>query len=260
MTRNVIPRLIPGLLTACLLAPAFTAAAAQEKEAVIPNLQRRVERLERLLESQALVDMLRRLDALQQEVQEMRGEHEVRAKAIEDLKQRQRELYLDLDRRLQALESRGAAAGPATAQAPTTPTGAPPQPTAGSAAEQAAYQAAFEQLKQGRYERALEAFQHYLADFPEGQFADNAQYWVGEAYYVTRRFDQALPEFNKVIAQHPDSAKVPDALLKIGYIHYEAKQWKDARDILEALRERYPSTTAASLAAKRLEQMKKEGH
>ncbi|QKK11914.1 MAG: tol-pal system protein YbgF [Pseudomonadota bacterium] len=217
--------------------------------------------------------MLTRLQQLQEEVREMRGEMEVQSHAIENLNQRQRDLYLDVDRRLRRVETGGQITAPAVAPGAASPpvtTGAPAPTTApGSSApaatatdpaqEQAAYQLAFNLLKEGRYQRAIGQFQEFLAHYPGGTYADNAQYWLGEANYVTRNFTQAIDEFRKVLSGFPDSPKGADALLKIGYAQYELQQWQDARATLTEIGQRYPQSTAARLAENRLQRMKSEG-
>ena len=72
---------------------------------------------------------------------------------------------------------------------------------------------------------------------------------------MTRRFDEALGEFQRLVAQHPDSQKLTHAMLKIGYIHDEQGRPGDARKVLTQLTERFPKTTAASLARKRLKRL-----
>ena len=123
-----------------------------------------------------------------------------------------------------------------------------------------AYQQAFALLKEARYEKAITAFQDYLARYPAGVRADNAQYWLGEAYYVTRQFKEAQQAFQALVDNMPTSAKRPDALLKIGFVHYELGQWDDARQSLNEVAKTFPNTPAAKLADNRLQRMKKEGH
>ncbi|RCX28430.1 tol-pal system protein YbgF [Thioalbus denitrificans] len=227
----------------------------------VAALQQRVERLERLLDSGSLADLLTRVERLQQEIQQLRGQVETQGFAIEELKKRQRDLYVDVDRRLGRLEAGGPAPAPAAAPAAPGPAATAP-PAADSApagvdevAEQQAYEQAFDLLKQGRYADAAAAFSRFLTDFPGGTYAPNAQYWLGEAYYVTRRFDEALAEFSKVRELYPDSQKVPDALLKMGYILIEKGERERARTLLNEVKQRYPGTTAASLADRRLQNM-----
>jgi tol-pal system protein YbgF len=266
-------------------------------------LDQRVARLEQVVNSQTLIELLNNVQALQREVQSLRGEIELQGHSVSQLKQRQRELYLDIDRRLQRLEmGQGTTATipppavaatapstpappaytaqpqpPAAAPIPAQPAPAAPAastvtatapPTAASPAsppgralvnpaeEQRAYQASFDLLKAGRYEPATKAFAEFLQQYPSGQFADNAKYWLAEAYYVTRQFEPALRQFEMLVAEHPDSQKLTHALLKIGYIHAELGQREDAERVLNDLIQRFPESTAAGLARKRLQRIR----
>jgi tol-pal system protein YbgF len=251
-------------------------AGAQE-----PSLEARVARMERLLDNQALVELAQRVEELQSELRELRGMIEQEGFEIEGIKKRQRELYLDVDRRVRDLEvggvaapapglAAGAAAGAGSAAAGATspppasqsspPPAAAPGTAQGNLAERDAYQQAFELLKEGRYREAISAFEAFLAAHPNGGYSDNAQYWLGEANYVLRQFEPARTEFNKVLENFPRSSKVPDAMLKLGYTQYEMQQFGEARATLERLLREYPDATVARLAQKRLERMSKEGH
>jgi tol-pal system protein YbgF len=234
-----------------------------------------------------MVEMSQQLIRLEAEVRQLRGEIERLTFENKRLKSQQNDYYVDLDGRLRKLESGqqpGASvplgsAQPASSVAPpgsltttspptgTLTTSAPvtasttPQTLAPAdpAREKAAYKDAFDQLKRGKYKEAIPAFQQFLSMYPSGEYASNAQYWLGEAHYVMREFQQAIEEFNKVITIYPQSRKVPDAMLKIGYIHYEMNDADKARQSLNTLIEKFPSTTAARLAGNRLQRMKLEG-
>jgi tol-pal system protein YbgF len=236
-------------------------------------------------ETRRLLELLDRLDELEREVRQLRGDLEVTSHDLKGLKDRQRELYLDLDRRLRALEVGGvhqapaaappppsAPAVPPTATAPApgnAPTAAPPVPApsspapataAPSAQEHQAYEAAFNLLKDGRYPQAITAFQQFLKAHPSSGYADNAQYWLGEANYVSRNYKGAASEFGKVLSNYPSSPKIPDAMLKLGFTYYELAKWGEARSTLQEVIKRYPQSTAARLAETRLQRMSKEGH
>ena len=77
---------------------------------------------------------------------------------------------------------------------------------------------------------------------------------------MTRNFEQGIVEFEKVINKYPTSNKLPDAMLKLGYTFYELKQYPQAKAILHDLRDRFPKATAARLATKRLDRIRKERH
>ena len=125
--------------------------------------------------------------------------------------------------------------------------------------DQAVYARAFEQLKAGNYNAAIEQFQGLMKDYPQSQLLDNAQYWIGEAYYVTRDYDLAAKAFRAVGERWPASRKAPDALLKLGYTQYQQKHLHDARATLTEVTQRFPGTDAARLAAERLQKIP-EGH
>ena len=76
---------------------------------------------------------------------------------------------------------------------------------------------------------------------------------------MTRNFTQAVSEFSQVLKLYPASSKIPDAMLKLGYTYYELKQYSQAKAVLQELRKLHPNSTAARLAGKRLDRMRKEG-
>ena len=78
-------------------------------------------------------------------------------------------------------------------------------------------------MKDGQYDRAIVAFQKFLATYPDSSLADNAQYWLGEAYYVNKAYPEAQAAFQRVVDKYPQSRKLADALLKIGYCRYETE-------------------------------------
>jgi tol-pal system protein YbgF len=203
------------------------------------------------------MNMLSQLEALQQETQALRNSVETLQYDVEQGNTRQRDLYLDIDQRLQAMEKTSATAQDVSVLEGGSLT--PGQLPVPGGTDRANYQAAFELLKQGRYDQAGMALQQFMVTFPDSTLSDNAQYWLAETHYVTQDYQTALPEFQQVLEKYPDSRKLPDALLKIGYCNYELSQWDDARRALAAVVADYPETTAARLATQRLERMATEG-
>jgi tol-pal system protein YbgF len=247
-----------AILSVALSLGAFPAAAQSTKERLY-LLEQKVGRLERLVaNNDSETDMLRKIKELQDENQALRNEIETLQFETVSSADRQRQLYIDLDQRMQALEA-GGAAGLAQA-AGAAGGGAAAGATAMTGSDTADYQAAFELLKQGRYAEAAAAFTAFLAAYTSSDLRDNAQYWLAETYYVTKDFPQSLAGFQTVINTYPASRKIPDAWLKIGYCNYELKQWSDAREALSIVASRYPETTAAKLATQRLTLMTSEGH
>ena len=265
MMRNACMALAAAmLLTGCLLPP--------EEDPVLiklDELDRRVGAIERVVRNESLLQIATELEVLREEVRGLRGASEALQYEAENAATRQRDQYLDLDQRLQSLERRtrggqpeGAVEGlPDTGAVPVpVPVTPSPVPATGASAgnDQAAYQAALELLRQGRYAQAEESFRQFLADFPDSELADNGLYWLAETYYVNRDFDTALATFRQVLAQHPNSRKAPDALLKAGFCEYELQQLGEAQATLRAVIEQYPDSTAARLATQRLERIRSE--
>ncbi len=117
------------------------------------------------------------------------------------------------------------------------------------------YAQAFSALKAGSYSVAITGFKDFLTTYPASSLAPNAQYWLGEASYVTRSFDDAGTAFRTVLQKYPQSPKAPDAMLKLGLTQYEQKRYVDARRTLQDVTQKYPDSDAARLAAERLKRI-----
>lgn len=129
---------------------------------------------------------------------------------------------------------------------------------ANPADERRMYESAFDALKEGRYAEAARRFQGFLNTYPNGEFAPNAHYWLGESYYVTQNYQIALDAFRRLLSQFPSSSKAPDALLKVGYCQYELRQWAEAEATLNEVVQKYPESTVARLAQGRLRALRME--
>jgi len=220
-------------------------------------------------DKQAMVDLVIQIQQLQDEVRMLRGMLEDQTIQLENLSNRQRDQFLDLDKRITGMPSgptlsgspvntTGTMTSPAVAQpairedapqvrpaldtpssvtAIATPDTQAREMAASPEAEKAAYYQGFQSLKDLKYADAAQQFSAFVVQYPNSDYADNAQYWLGESYYVTRNYDIALEAFQKLLSNYPDSPKVPDGLLKIGYTHYELKQWDQARAALVQVQE-----------------------
>lgn len=115
------------------------------------------------------------------------------------------------------------------------------------------YRVAVELVKSGQHEAAVQALRAFIAKHSRHDYADNAQYWLGETFYAAKDYPKALVEFRNVVETYPRGNKVPDALLKVGYCYFSMGQTEKARAVLEQVVNLYPKTEPAALAAKRLE-------
>ncbi|TAK64658.1 tol-pal system protein YbgF [Methylobacter sp.] len=241
----------------------------------------------------ALYEMMGRLEQLQAEMQQLTGKVEEQANLIAEMKKSQSTMYSDFDERMQGLEKKAEGVKPATVESPQTqgeavaseakaaetpvaapavpevkqtpvqktdtvqvsgeasaPANAPRLPPVGDDKQQ--YQQAYEALRNGHNAQAIAEFNALLGKNPKGEYANNAQYWLGEAYRVNQDIDSARKAFNSVIENYPGSSKVPDALLKLGTIEVEQKNPVKAREYLTRVTTDFPGSTAARLATKKL--------
>jgi tol-pal system protein YbgF len=250
-----------------LTAAALVAAAPASAQRA--SLADRVAVLEQRAATPAVsVDLLNQMNQMRRELQALRSQVEELQQQNEQLRNTARVQYLDLDGRLARLESGGAPALPA---APAVGPGAagvtvsPPPDASGESAplpvapppapaldERAAYEAAFDRLKAGEYAEASRLFDAFLQSHPDGQYAPNAMYWLGESYYVTQNYALALRQFQSLLARYPNHDKASGALLKVGLTQSGLKQFDAAERTLRDVVERYPGSDAARTAADRL--------
>jgi tol-pal system protein YbgF len=260
----VIARVSFSLTAACLaaLAMAGCASTPPEEDPVqikLNDLDTRLVRIERVVTNQSLLDLANQGESLRRDLRAMHNDIDQLTNNLDAVRKQQRDLYADIDRRIKNLESRGLAGagsgGAGAAAGAGDSDGAAP-----AADDKSAYQAAFGLLKDSQYDRAIAAFQKFLVSFPDSSLADNAQYWLGEAYYVNKAFPEAQSAFQRVVDKYPQSRKRPDALLKIGFCQYEAKQWDLAKNTLTQVTSRFSDTPAGHLAQQRLDRMATENH
>ncbi len=216
------------------------------------------------LSPKALYETLGRLEQLQAEVQQLRGQIEEQDYTILELKKRIKNIYMDVDQRLLKLENNGVAQPNQT----EVPAATPPEvqkvtqpktavvPKKANKNEKKQYQAAFEKLVNGHTSQAIKKFNQFLKDFPNGEYTPNTLYWLGEAYSIQQNLDLARKSFQQVINEYPNSSKVADAMLKLGYLEIKAKNPVKAREWLSTVTTKYPGTTAAHLATKKLQHLK----
>lgn len=246
------------------------------------SVEDRLNRIERLVNSKGLVDVMVRVESLQNEMQNLVGEIELQKHTLDEIKKRQRDLYLDVDRRILQIErgsgsstssvrvtetspvsvtenSASTVSEPAVAATPiisSSNAATTPRETKKKEGEQVAYQKAFDLLRALRYAKATQAFRQFLSDYPDGRYAHIAQYWLAETSYHTRKFSIAVEDYQALINQYPKSPKRADALLKIGYSQFELKLFSQAKSVLQKLIQSYPGTTEAGQAENLLQKIR----
>ena len=281
MKTSFMPLAIAAAAVVAVVGSSSLAARDDPVELKLTDLEARMIRIEKIVNNQSLIELANQLDQLRSETAMLRGDIEQLRHDTDSAASRQRELYVDVDKRLQSLEQaeRGAALAPpptlpapSSAPAPTGTASSAPPPRAPASAPAAAatapkpgvsdkqaYQTAFDLLQARKYDEAGKAFTLFLSGYASSPLADNAQYWLAQSHYVQRQFNVALPEFQKVVDKYPQSSKLPDALLKVGYCQSELGNKNAARTTLQQVMKQFPDTTAARLATQQLEKLSQEG-
>lgn len=244
-------------------------ADVQSLNGELPSLNSRIARLEQLLKAGNMQQMYQRLQALDEENRQLRGQLEELTHQLQRFTEREKKLNLDLDQRLQQMETRGSAVLGVAPSIGYTNSGSEsyvpvegysPSEVTDVLDEQAQYRQSFEFLKGGQYSAAVSSFDQFLQAYPDSTMAPNAQYWLGEANYGAGKFEQAVKNFETVRSQYPGTTKVPDASLKLGYSLYELSRWSNAKSVLQDIVSTQPDSAVAKLAATRLQRIKQEGH
>lgn len=254
-----------SLVAGCIIG---TSVIAKEVDVVsMMSVKQRLERMERMVSSEVLMQQAQQMELLREEITSLREQLDQQSYELDSIKQRQRSLYLDMDRRLQSVE-KGGSVSRSTSPVPPPVSGGvagsgfssnTPAASSGDKNGKLSYDKAFGLLKDGRYKQSISVFEDFLKNHPESKYADNAQYWLGEANYAYRQYKQALSEFQRLIARYPESLKIPGARLKIGYVYYELKNWSAARESLQQVIKLFPDANVAKKASERLDRMKREG-
>ncbi|WED42410.1 tol-pal system protein YbgF [Legionella cardiaca] len=232
--------------------------------------------------------LLDKLQGMQQELQELRGQLEVQAHDLKLLQQQQLAFYKDLDARLRSNPGKSAQSIPtapqdkptelsidsATPKTPSTPVETSTKPITGKpevntnvqpvssnssrgnpADEQISYLAAYDLVKNKRFDDALKAMQTFATQYPQGGYTANAHYWLGELYMVKSNYPKAIEHFEVVLKQFPSSSKAAACTLKIGYALAASGKIDDARLRLQEVLRNYPDTPTAQLATIKLESL-----
>jgi len=240
-----------------------TTTVTPEPAEALGTVEMRLATLERkdMSRIEAQQRMQGQLDVLQNEVDQIRGSIELHNHQLEKILQRQRELYLELDNRFSALQQQTDTVqsnlGNAAGTAATPVLSASPAPSAGSAtsglSEEQAYQAAVNLiLKERDYDKAIPAFETFLASYPSSSFTDNAHYWLGQLLFNKQDWAGARTQFQQVVNNFTNSTKRADSLYKLGMLEKSQGNKPQAKTYFEQVVAEYSQTTSARLATQQL--------
>lgn len=192
-------------------------------------------------------------EALRTEVANLRGQVEVLNHELESLKQRQRDFYVDLDKRVQRIE--GSTPPPPSADAGALLGTAPPAGASAAgdpATESTEYEAALTLLKGGKHAEALAAFNRFVARHPQSASLPNAHFWAGNAALQARDISASRGHFNTVLQRWPQDKVAPDAMLGLANTQQALGDARGSQETLRKVISQYPNSTAAQQASQRL--------
>ncbi len=243
------------------------------------------------------VQTLGKLNALEAELQSLRNTLEQQQFELDNLKQRQQDLYQSADQRLQQIESTSRSNGgyavknPGLSDAvgsqggyqqpdaqvggqigveapldgaivpgggsPTTASVVPSGSGPITIDQQGLYDQGFDLLKESRYQDAIGSFQQLVDAYPDSTLADDSLYWIGEANFVNRQYESAINAFEQVAMRYPSSDRVPEAMLKVGYVQYDMGAYDEAKVTFTEVVSRYSDHPVAISAKSRLQRLER---
>ncbi|MGS2723788.1 tol-pal system protein YbgF [Porticoccus sp. GXU_MW_L64] len=221
-------KVLPLLLLTALSSSHTLAARAPVEEIPVNSQQNRGQQSGQLINQQQ-TEMFYQLQSLLEEVRQLRGMVEELTYQVDELKQRQQDDYLDLDRRISTAGNTAGGSGvPDSAPGVNQPT----LPVAGDDEKQL-YGRAQSLLKAKQFDEASAAFENHIASYPNGKLVANSHYWLGQIYMVKGDLAKAGQAFSQVVNKYPGSNKALDSALKLGRVYHLQGDNAKARALLE---------------------------
>jgi tol-pal system protein YbgF len=192
------------------------------------------------------------------ETDRMKEDMEGRLKTLEERRKAQEEKLKEIEDRLKGLNGKmaGSSSKP-TESEKLAPTKEIPSELKGiSTGMGDLYKDAYETFHRGDLEGARRKFEAFLKQYPNTELSDNAQFWIGETYYLKKDYEKAILEYEKAIVKYPEGDKVPAAIFKQALAFSELGDKTNARNLLKRVIEKYPHSDQAGMAKKKLEAIK----
>ncbi|GAA4873016.1 tol-pal system protein YbgF [Ferrimonas pelagia] len=233
-----------GLGAQSLAAPAPVVEVSSVTRSAASDINSRVERLESLLRanSQSQLRLEQVVDQMQREIGELRGYSEAQGFQIEQMLERQRQLYQELAK----LQS-------APAKSSSTEQQRSDRRSVESLSEADSYTVALNlATKERRFDDAIPAFRDFIAQYPSSSYTSNAYYWLGQLLYNKGELPEAAQMFAKVAGDYPESGKRADSILKQGLIADRQGDKAKAKQFFKSVIAQYSGSSAAQMAAKHL--------
>ena len=217
-------------------------AAISDLKKTQATIEKRLAAIEAVIQGQGLADMQNQLEALKQEVANLKGELEVASHNLDTTQQRQKDLYTDTDTRLRKIES----------AAPVATANNPPTTAALEDKDIKAFADADSLSKSAKHKEAFAAFDVFLKDYPNSKLAPDALYGMGYSQFALKNYKSSIATQQKLMDLHPESVKVPDAMYSMANSQIQLSQITNAKKTLRDLVAKYPNADVTPSAQKRL--------
>lgn len=225
------------------------------------SVEDRVTTLERISNAQAqlMQQLQQQMSDNQRDIDALRGQIQQNTYQLNQVVERQKQLYQQIDTLSSASSSSGQQAAGSDAAADTgaaatagaaASTGSAPAQTGDANSDYNAAVALILEKKQ--YDQAISALQAWVKRYPDSTYQPNANYWLGQLNYNKGKKDDAAYYYATVVKNYPKSPKAAEALLKVGVIMQEKKDTAKAKAVFQQVIKLYPDTESAKQAQKRL--------
>jgi tol-pal system protein YbgF len=217
-----------------------------KQQAAITAMEKRIAAIEAIVQGGGLTEMQNQIEALKQEVAQLKGELEVATHNLDTTQQRQKDLYTDTDTRLRKIESG------ATTPVSATENGAAPTPAPAEEKDVKAFAEADALSKSAKHKDAFAAFDSFLKEYPTSKLVPDALFGMGYSQFALKNYKSSIATQQKVIDLHPDSPKVPDAMFNVANSQIQLGQVTSAKKTLRDLIAKHPDAAVTPSAQKRL--------
>lgn len=237
------------LLLVGVAAPVAAIAQAPISNIGSGSTDERLAQLERFsnAHSQLLTQLQQQLADSQRDIDMLRGQIQENQYQLNQVVERQRNIY-------QQLDSLGGGASTSTEATQPDNTASPaPEANTAKGDEKSDYNAAIDIVLNSKdYDKAIVELNNFINNYPKSSYQSNAQFWLGQMYYLKGNKDQAASTFAIVVKNYPKSQKASEAFFKIGLIMQEKGQKDNAKAVYQQVIKQYPNSAGAKLAQKQL--------
>ena len=211
---------------------------------------------------QAALQLQAQIEALKQDIANLRGEREQLLREISLLQRAQKDINVEIEERFQKIYDQFAKKEALSSQKEEAPKSAKVNVQVdgfeflAEPDEKRDFEAAFVLFRKGDFAAAAKEFAQFVKVYSASGYKPSALYWLGSAKFARRDFNEAIAHLKGLVNDFPNHARAPEAMLTVGNAQLEIKQAKEARKTFNELLKLYPTTEAAAAAKDRLAQIK----